>query len=174
MNTAADTEMDAEDYQPVELDTPSTLPPPPAALVAWQELADRDIEVMHDGDVSKMMPFPRPAWAEESYDLVGPSLLSTAYPVDGRSHSAQPDKGLAQDGFWEPAYVGVRAVLWGNGVHKIGIKKWAPGYAVADVMIDLTPDEAVDLAHAIVAAVGLIDQRCPMTASAGIPPDTSP
>ncbi|MEX7474635.1 hypothetical protein AB4Z39_33665 [Mycobacterium adipatum] len=79
MNTAADTEMDAEDYQPVELDTPSTLPPPPAALVAWQELADRDIEVMHDGDVSKMMPFPRPAWAEESYDLVGPSLLSTAY-----------------------------------------------------------------------------------------------
>lgn len=52
MSAKKKVEVEQVDLQPVELD------PPDPALVRWQELADRDWMICHDGDASKVLEFP--------------------------------------------------------------------------------------------------------------------
>lgn len=130
-------------------------------IVRWQELADRDITVYHDGDIEKYMPFPRPAWAHKGYDHAGYSILNSAYMSTVAHIPLSQSPGVDHGDMWEPAYVSVRALVWGNGVHKITVHKYLPAGkndekpAIA-ISFSVTPAEAVDLAQAILAAVDLI------------------
>lgn len=134
-------------------------PEPVPAIVRWNELADRVIDIEHDGDAEKVIPFPRPVWAHERFDLVKYSLLASAYRSTVAHIPLSQTPGVNTNGLLEPAYVGVRAIQWGNGIHKIGLSKWWLPRAEAEereLDISLTPTEAVELAQAILAAVDLI------------------
>ncbi len=53
------------DLEPVNLD------PPDPVLTRWQNLVDRETDICHDGDVSRVIPSPRPPWSEPEEDIVG-------------------------------------------------------------------------------------------------------
>ncbi|CAJ1495120.1 hypothetical protein [[Mycobacterium] burgundiense] len=152
MSAKKKVEVEQVDLQPVELD------PPDPALVRWQELADRDWMICHDGDASKVLEFPRPEWAVEDSDHIGKSPFGTAYRSERAVVTA---RGCAdarnKDGLMSPAHVNVLAELWESGTRKVylGIarfenEKWS------ETMLGLYPSEALELAEVLRAAVDLL------------------
>ncbi|QFS93536.1 hypothetical protein FIV07_22485 [Mycobacterium sp. THAF192] len=145
---------DAE-LAPVDLD------PPDPALVRWQHLADRDISVRHDGDASKVLAFPRPAWADAAFDQVGVGWRDTCYrsePVDVALKNGK--SCMSTESVWEPASIRVSGHQFGGGddpMIQLSIRKlydsevgWR--YFGAGMRLE----EATELAHVLLAAVALV------------------
>lgn len=141
------------DLPPVELD------PPAPALARWLELADRERAIYHDGDIEKIMPFPRPAWSDPDEDLFATSLpccLYRAYPVKVSATRHNGDK--TDPNKWESASVFVQPAIGGTSVPVVRIsfseqvdKRWDNSPYMA-----LTLTEARDLIGVLQAAVDLI------------------
>lgn len=149
---------DAVDLEPIDLD------PPNPAIARWEELADWDGIIHHDGDAEKMLPFPRPAWADPDEDEFGQSLHSTNYSSRPVRVSARYAPGnLIDDNSWAPAAALVSAELAGDGIAKVlltvsnmkggSVKNGGVWLGQA---IGLTVDEALELADVLRAAVDLI------------------
>lgn len=141
---------------PVDLD-PVELDPPDPALVRWQELADWDGIIHHNGDAEAMLPFPRPAWADADEDDFGQSYISTCYssrPV--RVAIKQAPGNRIDDDQWAPAAALVSAELYGTGITKVSLtltnireRRWH------SVALGLSAAEALELADVLRAAVDL-------------------
>ncbi|WP_204806462.1 hypothetical protein [Mycobacterium riyadhense] len=140
---------------PVDLDPPA---PPPAALARWKELADRDIVVYHDGDASKVIPFERPAWADPDHDIIGRNLSQTYYTSQWAEIPLSYVNGHIDEEELEPAVMRVRAKMCGDGIGFVGLseRRFANGQWKVSDGVGLTPAEATEIAHALLAAVDLI------------------
>lgn len=145
-------EVDAVDLEPVNLD------PPDPALARWEELLDRSPVVFHDGDIEKIMPFPRPAWSDPDEDLFASSLpccLYRAVPVKvpATRHSGDGKHPTV----WESAGVYVQPAIGGTDVPVVRISfsdKTDKGWNNSPYMA-LTVTEATYLIDALRAAVDL-------------------
>lgn len=142
--------------EPVDLDPPAPLP---AEILRWVELAGRDIDIDHAGDASKVIPFPRPAWADPDNDFVGTTVQGSYY----RSAAAEVPSlsaGGEEDGeTLSPAFVKVSVRVHGTGNQLVGLSlfkfsekqdQWV------QAGMSLPPAAAADLAHVLLAAVDLI------------------
>lgn len=140
------------DCSPVQLD------PPDPAITRWQELADRDIVVEHDSDAEKVIPFPRPAWADPEEDIIGNRLSSSYYTSAWVRIPMSYRDGEVYGDFFEPATMQVRAKQCGDGEKIIGIsaRQIAKGEWHWWHGIGMTTAEATALAEALLAAVDLI------------------
>lgn len=135
---------------------PVTLDPPAPEIVRWQELAARDTEIYHGGDAEKIIPFPRPAWADPDRDVIGDSWQQSCYR-SARVEIPTMSGGGAHDGeHFEPAVFAVGAKIHGGGYPLIGIqirryiqKEWHEWGS------SIPPKAALELAEAIKAAVAL-------------------
>ena len=155
MTQQVDTSADDPQMVPVELDQPSP------AVAHWAAISSAEVVVDHDGDASKVIPFPRPAWSEPWEDEIGRALSSTYYNSESTDVVASMHRGenpTKADGsaWWNPASVRVRARLAGDGQAYVGIRlrrvidsEWA------ESGMSLTPDEALELSDVIRAACAL-------------------
>lgn len=142
--------IDSTDLAPLELD------PPDPALARWQELADRMTAIRHAGDAERVMPFPRPAWADEDYDVIGTSVPSSLY----RSRSVEVAArwfGGSDDDVFTPSIIAVHGKVDGDGIRSIGVtsrrtvdRKWQ------DFAMSLSVAGALELAGVLRAAVDLL------------------
>lgn len=144
------------DTPPVELDPPAPLPP---EVSRWQQLAARDIRIRHDGDAEKVIPFPRPAWADPDEDNVGRSLSGSCYRSSYVRVPVTNAKGTNNDGVLDPAEVTVSARIHGDGLKVVGLKtlrydateeEWDLG------SIGMSAASAVELAKVLLAAAELL------------------
>ncbi|WP_285034581.1 hypothetical protein [Mycolicibacterium sp. lyk4-40-TYG-92] len=139
--------------EPVELD------PPDPALTRWQQLAARDIEVEHDGDAEKIVPFPRPAWADPDYDRIAGTTTGCWYqstPVRVASHTGG---GTCDDGIFEPAHFKISARVHGNGNRLIGFTMIRrQGGQWEEAGMSMTPADAQELADVLRAAVDIFGE----------------
>lgn len=139
----------------VNLDPEPELPP---AVARWNELVGRAIVINHDGDASKIIPFPRPPWSDDHLDVIGRNLSQSFYNSDYARIPLAYSSGLVMDEYSTPASMNIRGRMGGDGIPFIGLSKhsvvdgnWQRSEGVA-----LTPAEATELAHALLAAVDLI------------------
>ncbi|OBJ97574.1 hypothetical protein [Mycolicibacterium conceptionense] len=140
------------DLEPVELD------PSDPAIARWEELADWDGIIYHDGDAEAMLPFPRPAWADVDEDDFGQSYISTCYSSrPARVAIKQAPGNRISANQWAPAAALVSAELYGTGITKVALTltniregKW---FSIA---LGLSPAEALELADVLKAAVDLL------------------
>ena len=97
----------ATDLEPVELD------PPAPEIVRWQELAEREIDLRHEGDASRVIQAPRPAWSDPDEDLVDGAPHSSVYMSSPARVALCVHQGLSRDDGDElmPARVVVRAFM---------------------------------------------------------------
>ncbi|TXI63307.1 hypothetical protein [Mycolicibacterium mageritense] len=138
------------DLDPVDLD------PPDPAIARWEEFAARDIDIEHDGDAEKVIPFPRPAWADPSRDDVCATSQESSYRSP-KVLVASLTAGGCDDGGWlEPASAGVSARVHGNGNRLVGLtirryvnEEWR------EFGMSMPPSAAVELADVLRAAVDL-------------------
>lgn len=137
-----------------ELDSPFL----PAPVLRWQELVCRDTTVVHDHDAEKIIPFPRPPWADPNCDIVGASVARCYYASEFADVPLTYIDGVVSGAQFHAASVMVRAKLSGAGLRLIGLStdgtvdgKWKCSPIAA-----LTPAEAYELAHVLLAAVDLI------------------
>ncbi len=144
-------EVSPAELAPVELDGPDP------AIARWQALADIDHVVEHEGDASKVAPFPRPAWADPKRDMVGTSFCRTRYRsalvevVTGFAH------GLEDGTCLEPATARIQAVHFADGTQVVhfSVRSWKDDdWRVGGV--NLSRVEATGIAEALLAAVDLI------------------
>lgn len=140
------------DPAPVNLDQPSP------ELVRWEELADRDTDIVHHGNAEKVLPFPRPAWADPSEDGTGRSHLSTCYSSPPASVPATHSLGVDHGDWYEPARAIVSAKAWGSGrtCVNLTVSKVEDGSGWSNTALSLQPSEATELARVLLAAVDLI------------------
>ncbi|WP_044080325.1 hypothetical protein [Mycobacterium canetti] len=140
---------------PIDLDPPAL---PPAALLRWKELADRDIGVYHDGDASKVIPFERPEWADPDCDIVGRNLSQCYYTSEWVEIPLAYRDGHIDEEELEPAVMRVRAKMCGDGIAFVGLseRRFAKGQWKFSDGVGLTPTEATELARVLLAAVELI------------------
>lgn len=146
------------DLTPVELD------PPNPAIVRWETLAERPIDVFHDGDAEKILgdAHPRPAWADPDQDQTGRSHLSTAYASVPVRVVASHNFGVDDGDRWEPASAWISAKLYGNSHESISItfsqvkdldggrtRRWQ------NVAMSFQPHEARELIDVLQAALDL-------------------
>lgn len=146
----------AAEVSPVDLN-PVDLDPPSPAIARWEELADRDICVQHNGNAEMVIPFPRPAWADPDEDVVGDTVQSSIYrsPV---AYVASMTGGGDDDGNTvRPANFQVSAKIHGSGQMLIGVTinavrdgKWCW------LGISIDPKGALDLSEVLRAAVELV------------------
>jgi hypothetical protein len=145
-------ETDIADLDPVELD------PPSPEVVRWQELADRNIRICHEGDAEKVIPFPRPAGADPDCDIVGKGLAWSYYTSEWADVTVAHSPGAVDDDHVLPASVRVRAKWCGDGGRFVGLSmrdtqdgkwEWPEGFG-------LTSAEALELADVLRAAVDLL------------------
>lgn len=129
----------------------------PAGLTNWQYLVEAgkcQTLVQHDGDLEKVMPFPRPLWADPDRDQIGTSLPGSCYRSAIASVPATHARGWLDDD-WVTARVDVATKQYGNGFAMVGLTLAKPATAGADVGLSLTPDEATQLADVLRAAADL-------------------
>lgn len=144
------------DLEPVELD------PPDPALARWQELADRNVDVHHDGDAEKILGHihPRPKWSDPEQDQTGRSHLSTAYSSRPVRVVASHNFGQDHGDWWEPAVAWVSARLYGNSHESVRVtfsqRDDSDGGRWQNVAMSFQPNEAVELANVLLAAIDLI------------------
>lgn len=138
--------------QPVDLDTPAP------AVQRWQELVEREITVYHEGDAAKVIPFPRPAWADPDCDIIGSRLDTCYYASDWVEVPLSWTNGDHDVELLEWATMRVRAKVSGDGRPSIGLTEryhtkdgWQTGGGAG-----LAVTEATELAQALLAAVELI------------------
>ena len=93
------------ELEPVELD------PPDPTLVRWREFADRVVDIVHDGDASKVINTPRPAWSDPDEDVVDVVLGGSIYMSKPAKVALRLERGVeADDGdTLKPARMAVRA-----------------------------------------------------------------
>lgn len=139
------------DLGPVELD------PPNPAIARWQELADRDITVVHDDDAEKVIGFPRPAWADPDEDDIGTSAPASFYRSSYVSVASMTSGGENVGGELYPAHVKVSARIHGDADLLIGIlvNRFISG-EWREFGTSLPPAAAVELAEVLLAAVDLV------------------
>lgn len=151
-------EVPVDELEPVELD------PPAPEIARWQELADRGIDktqIYHAGDASAVMPIPRPPWADEDSDLVGRSLLISAYKSRSVSIPIHKSAGKNKDGFWYSACVHVSAKLFAydsEPVIPITLSSVGAAGTWETKTENLTLEAARELADVLRAAVDLIGE----------------
>lgn len=152
MSVDAENAVPVTDLEPVELD------PPDPAITRWEELADWNGIVYHDGDAEAMLPFPRPAWADPDEDDFGQSYISTCYssrPVRVAVKQAPGNRINANQ--WAPAAALVSAELYGTGIAKVALTltniREGQWHSVA---LGFSAAEALELADVLKAAVDLI------------------
>lgn len=143
------------DLEPVELD------PPAPEIIRWQELVDRDVVIYHEGDAEKIIPFPRPAWADPDEDIIGAYLDTSYYTSEYAFIALEHARGETDDDEFRPAVLLVRAKLCGDGKPIVGLnlkkisdrdkKSWT-----SELGQGLTPAEALELADVLRAAVDLL------------------
>lgn len=146
---------------------PVNLDPPDPALARWQELADLTIVITHDGDAEKVMPFPRPAWADPDEDSIGNTMGGSFYrstPVDVATPTAGGYK--ADNGALVPAHFTVSTRIHGNGMALVGLR--ISRYVVSnneakdgesrwiEWSASMPPATALELADVLRAAVDLL------------------
>ncbi|KRD04959.1 hypothetical protein ASE48_20170 [Mycobacterium sp. Root265] len=141
---------------PAEL-TPVELDPPDPVLARWEELSGRDIAIDHGGDAEKIIPIPRPAWADPDCDEIGKSVGWTTFNSTTAHVPANRMGGEAIGECLLPCGFRVRGRLIGDGWAGVGItmtryldEKWN------SLGITLTLDEARDFANVILAAVDMV------------------
>lgn len=151
---------DVIDTTPAELE-PVDLDPPNPAIARWQELAERDIDIVHDGDAEKVMPFPRPAWASAHEDEVGRTLGGSFYVSEAAYVPMRHRLGVNDDEVWEPAAIRIRARQCGTGEHYIGFaaRQVVDGKMKETFSVGLNPAEALELADVLRAAVDLLGDQ---------------
>lgn len=136
---------------------PVTLDPPAPEIVRWQALADRDIDIYHDGDAEKVIPFPRPAWADPDLDDIAATWQSSFYrsaPVEVASNT----NGGCNDGeTLAPGRFRVSTRIHGCGQIVIGImtRRFIDG-EWHEWGGSIHPAGALELAEVLRAAVDLI------------------
>ncbi|WP_287001510.1 MULTISPECIES: hypothetical protein [Gordonia] len=129
----------------------------PAGLTNWQHLVSAGKSqtlIQHGGDLARMMPFPRPVWADPDRDQIGTSLPGSCYRSAIASVPATHARGWLDDD-WVTARVDVAAKQYGNGFAMVGLTIAKPATAGADVGLSLTPDEARQLSDVLRAAADL-------------------
>lgn len=138
--------------------SPVQLDPPDPAITRWQELADRGVIIDHSGDAEKVIPFPRPAWADPDEDIIGNRLSSSYYTSEWARIPISYRDGEVTGDFFEPATMRVRAKMCGDGEKIIGIsaRQFAKGEWHWWHGVGMKPAEATELANALLAAVDLI------------------
>lgn len=156
-SSASEDLVDLDAAAPVELDHPDP------ALTRWQELADRDPIVQHDGDAEKILGHihPRPAWADPDCDYTGRSHLSTSYGSEPVRVVASHDFGVDHGDKWEPACAWVSAKFYGNSHESVQVtfsqvvdgkgdsSKWQ------NVSMSFQPHEVRELIEVLRSAVDL-------------------
>jgi hypothetical protein len=135
------------------------LDPPAPEIDRWQEFADREYIIYHDGNAEKIIPFPRPAWAYPDGDIIGAYLTSCYYTSEFAHIPLQYSRGDFDDSALVKASIDVRAKLCGDGKPIVGLgirqfnpktKKWT-----LELSQGLSPAEALDLIAVLQAAVAL-------------------
>jgi hypothetical protein len=151
--------LDDHDYcRPVDLDDA-----PDPALAVWEALTELPDFIEHDGDASKVIPFPRPAWSDPDEDVVGVLLGETWYrskpakvlTTHMRGH-ADPDCAILY-----PAYA--RVSLRQFGTRPVPVvtvtfndqRQSGPGPGAR--ALDFAPADARLLAHVLLAAAELAE-----------------
>lgn len=145
-------QVDVVDLEPVELD------PPDPDLTRWQELLDRNTGIYHDGDIEKIMPFPRPAWSDPDEDLFATSLPCCLYRAEPVKVNATRHSGHRGVDEWIPAGVYVQPAIGGTDVPVVRIsfsEKTDKGWNNLPYMA-LTITEATDLIDVLRAALNLL------------------
>lgn len=150
-------EIDGVDYEVVDT-APVELDGPDPALARWEELAYRDVGIIHDGDASKVLPFPRPAWADPDEDLVSGCPLLSLYRALPVRVPVSRHRGDDRNGIMTTPAAYVQPVI--NGDKRASVRlslslyengKWDNGNYLAFRIA-----EARDLIGALQAAVDLI------------------
>lgn len=146
---------------PAELDV-QELDPPDPAIARWQELADRDVDIYHDGDASKVIAEPRPAWSDPAEDLIGSAVSSFAYASSPVRIVNKLGYGVGDEESLKPARVYIRAVFAPQNALRQGVQiglSRATGKTKDKPWINsemiLTTDEVSDLVDALTAALDL-------------------
>ncbi|MDX1890125.1 hypothetical protein [Mycolicibacterium sp. 050158] len=138
---------------PVELD------PPSPAVTRWIELTEKDVVVDHGGDASKVIPMPRPAWSEPYRDVIGRSWATSYYCSEFANIAIRQGTFGENDGeSLNPAKIQVRAKLCGDSSKWVGLTLRAMNddeWHTAG--LGIRPQEAVELANALLAAVAILD-----------------
>ncbi|SKZ99144.1 Uncharacterised protein [Mycobacteroides abscessus subsp. abscessus] len=131
----------------------------PAGLTNWQHLVSAGKSqtlIQHGGDLARMMPFPRPVWADPDRDQIGESLTGSCYRSASASVPATHARGWGFDGVeWLTARLLVSAKQYGNGVQMVGLSLVNHATEGTSVGLSLTPDEALQLADVLRAAADL-------------------
>lgn len=155
-DTADDIDQIVEDWNAAHLHCGE-----PAELTEWTHLSksgDSQTLIKHGGDLEKMMPLPRPTWADRERDQIGTSLTGSCYRSTIASVPVTHAVGWSflDDQEWVTARVNVSAKLFGNGVAMVGLTLAKPATeAGGHVGVSLTVDEARQLADVLTAAAKL-------------------
>lgn len=142
--------VDVVDAAPVELD------PPDPAVVRWQELAAKPRFVEHDGDASKVIPQPRPAWSDPDLDHVGTSWRASYYASAAAVVYASHATGDVDTEVWVPARISATAKLYGNGETSISVLTQSFVAGNPECAVGLTVAETVELIRILHSALDLI------------------
>jgi hypothetical protein len=153
---------DTGNSDPVDLD------PPAPEILRWQELADRDVNIYHEGDASKVLAAPRPAWSDPAEDAIGDSPSEAVYQSAPAKVALTLEPGLPYgDDELDPTRVVVRAFMGHmceQSVYGIEVKLCRPikGRKHSDdkpwfhTRMSLTISEARELVEVLQAAIDLI------------------
>lgn len=144
------------DTEPVNLDPEPEIPP---EIARWNELADRDIDVYHGGDAERVIPFPRPTWADADRDHIGQNIAESCYRSACAAISASWVDGDNDGDSLEMGGARVAAVMHGDGTTAVNLsvrKRSGTKEAWSGVGVIFTPAEAALLSDALLAAVDLI------------------
>lgn len=143
---------DCPDYAPVvELDQPTP------ELARWQERAAVDLNIEHDGDVSTLLPIPRPSWSDPDYDYVSTRLSFCEYRSEPAEMALTRLPSINQNGMCFPSKIDVSAKMAGiEGLPCVGVttKRIISG-KVEPLGVTLTLAEANELAELLIAAANL-------------------
>jgi hypothetical protein len=147
----------AADTEVVDLD-PIELYPPDPALTRWMEIAFRDDEIIHDGDASKVLPFPRPAWADPDEDLVSGCPLLSLYRAIPVRVPVSRHRGDDRNGIMTTPAAYVQPVINGDkrASIRLSLSLYENGKWDNDKYLAFRIAEARDLIGALQAAVDLI------------------
>lgn len=155
-------EIVAGDVEPINLD------PPDPKLARWQELAERDVDIYHDGDASLVINAPRPAWSDPGEDYISTAGTASVYMSAPALVPLSLDRALKTDDgdTLQPARLAVRAMMGTSAdqvLHAIEIKLVRPAKDAQKsdkpwmhTPVSLTIREARELVDTLIAATDLI------------------
>ena len=171
---AATVPADAEHLDDERLDDGGSIPcdvidldGPDPALTAWQALVN-DATIEHGGDAEKVIPFPRPAWADPAGDRVAGSIEGSYYRSDMVHVFALKNPGKNDDDAdtLTPARARVSATLYGDGDPMVSVSLRAWNWVESEersrwvgMVVDFMPAEARELAAVLLAAAALAESE---------------